>query len=136
MGTTGKWLVSDSDESWSATDEFDTKEAAVAGVLSVLDHLEAGDTFWVGRIAPPTTVRIHASLIIERAQEEVDDNEEGGPWSEDWLADVAAEHETELDKELNGVWLAWLARYGYSPPWFTVEAITAHEVPTAPERAP
>lgn len=130
------WKVSLDEEHWSHPTEFPSKEAAIAAAPAELD-LEPGDYFWVGRKASPAVILFDGSHVLENMAEQMYDSEEGGEYSEDWLAHVPKEATQELEEALNKVWEKWLRDNEEMPDWFTIQDVEHLIVPfpTPPQAA-
>ena len=127
MFTPGKWLVSADEERWSYAEEFNSREEAIAGAADVLG-MDAGDTFYVGRIRTPVYEKPDAEDIIERVRDQMYDSEEA---MEDcsWLEDVDHKQEAELQAAINQVWDAWIKKHGFEPDWFMMCDVTTEHLP-------
>jgi hypothetical protein len=118
-----KWFVhmSNDDENWDCSEEFDTKDEAIAyGKYLIIedrklpeDEQEYYDkeSFDVGQYKQ-FKPRINMEVLIEWVQERAYDICED---RDDYLNDVKPEYLAILDTSLNEVFQKWLDKYDYNP---------------------
>lgn len=134
------WVVSANGDEFSS-DEYDSREAAIAAVCGVDAALDLGhgEPFCVGRKTNPLKVLPDASALIDQMTD--DAYALAGEHAEEWISDVRAlafgtkeeRRIDELDAQLKELITAWLKKHHLEPRWFGVEDVTNHQVPEASE---
>lgn len=115
------WCYSNNGEDFN-DDFFDTKEKAIAAAIKDYGYR----VFYIGKAVCDCVPYIEAKDVLENiANQAYNENE----YAEDYLNDVADEHEQELESGLNDVLQKWLEKHPcYKPTFFTVENIEKIEV--------
>ncbi|HEY6037094.1 MAG TPA: hypothetical protein VIV58_22600 [Kofleriaceae bacterium] len=131
MATDGKWTCSTQEEHWDCTEEFNTRDEALAYAVSEhvpemgLDH---GDNLWVGQIQAVTLEPIVESLFDAESIEDriacwLYDNV-----GEDFADDIAitkAQGE-DLERRLAETFRAWATEHKVAPTCFTLARVEHH----------
>lgn len=112
-----KWMYSLNDGGTWTSDEFDTKEEAIADARAEMDMIEkwdgipSGDFFRIGQ------VQIYNPMInvdfISQLEEQAYD--ECGEVAEGWLEDVEEKQKQVLDDQIQEVIAKWLEEIGKKP---------------------
>lgn len=127
----GKWTCSTSEEHWDHSEDFDTREEAVAYAMTefAADYgVEDGGLIWVGQIkeiAADDLARHGADAwkvidnLSERLYELVGD-------ACDYELEVSKDQEADLDERLESAIRGWLNAHGIKPNCFTIEHVEHH----------
>ena len=99
---------------------FDTKDEAIEAGNEAA-KLCKKDKFFVGQVELVEVPLIDADDVTERLRESVYDDI--GEVAEEFLLDASKEQVAELGEGLNGVYLAWLEKYGLKPNLYRVKNI-------------
>jgi len=129
--TDGKWTCSTNEEHWNCSEEFDTRDEALAYAISEFapDYgLDDGDSFWIGQIAAVTIGEIAESIldsdgVLDQMACWLHDNV--GPDFVDDI-DVTNEQADDLEKRLHATVREWAAGHGIKPRCFTLNHIERH----------
>lgn len=139
MSTVGKWVVSDNEEVWSSSEEFDTEAEAVEYALDTFayeNNLEPGRWVWVGQISHEET---NAAALAGHAFCAVDGVERINERLYDLLGEAfdtaarggiraTAAQEDELDAGVASVVAAWLEKHDLVPSCYTLGRVSSHVV--------
>lgn len=138
-----RWYASTDEERFYTTDEYSSREEAVAHYPSDGD-LEPGQRFWTGlRRDVLDGIRVDGGHVIEVVRDEL--YEQAGDASEDWLetqsrwhpkGTVTPDQVKDLTKRLTGAFRSWLDDHGHAPQFFVVEHIESHTAPADVESDP
>lgn len=129
--TPGKWTCSTNEEEWNCTEEFDTREDALAYAVSEFcpDHgVEDGGSFWVGQIGEVdiesmSEAACDAWSAIDQMSQWLHDNV--GDFAQDEL-DVSKEAEQDLDERLAKTVREWMDAHSIKPSCFTIDRMERH----------
>lgn len=131
MATEGKWTCSTHEEQWDCTEEFDTKEDAIAYAIS--EHapsygIEDGCSIFIGRIhkievSELARQAISGARIVEDLEEAL--WEHCGEAADDGL-DVPNGASDDLEKRVIAAIETWAAEHSIAPTCYTLEQIERH----------
>ena len=123
MSESGKWCYSFDGELYDS-EEFNTAEDVVAGVLAECDLLD-GESFSIGQCSPPIQPEDmwDAADWLEHVSVQDDYS---GDWAEDWDRSTKEQRE-ELEAEVRTVLAAWLDRHKLRPTHFTIDSDSVRE---------
>lgn len=124
----GKFVISDDGERFSASEFYDTREAAIAAAH--LEGIGAGDEFWTGRVRVLAVPLIDGQEILERMREHL--HNECGEAADDGL-ECTFEQERELGHLLSRAAHEWMVTNGIEVGCFAVDDAQRHLAPDVPE---
>ncbi|WP_257129840.1 hypothetical protein [Bacillus cereus] len=120
-----KWMYNLNDaEAWTS-DEFDTKEEAIAAAkeeIALIEKLEGiphGDIFRIGQVELYNPM-INVDFISQLEEQAYD---ECGEVAEGWLEDVDEKQKQTLDSQIQEVITKWLEDIGKTPGFGSIENI-------------
>ncbi len=133
MSTHGKWIASHSEECWTDSNEFDTREQAIAYAVSELAPGHEVKRVYTGQIEEVSMrdladAGVSAWSVIDSLSCWLHDNVGD---EVDYELDVPDEAEADLDKRLTETIHAWMLAHGIKPNCFRIEAVKSHDVPQA-----
>ncbi len=134
----GDFVWSTDQENYSSSDEFETREAAVADAVAELAGGERS-RFWTGRKRPPNVAAsFDVNDVLEHLSLRAADEDPSGDYSSDWPGNPkkGGESETALRRAtdaFNDAIDAWVEKHD-TPTWFTVDEIEEHATPDAGEK--
>ncbi|RAS90292.1 hypothetical protein A6E21_25885 [Bacillus cereus] len=112
-----KWMYNLNDEEAWTSDEFDTKEEAIAearaeiDLLEKLDGIPHGDFFRIGQKQPYNPM-INVDFISQLEEQAYD---ECGEVAEGWLEGLKEKQKQALDDQIQEVIAKWLEGIGKTP---------------------
>ncbi len=118
---TGKWTISQYEEYWSYSEEFDSKEDAIKFGKEEYPH----EDFYIGQVYGLKFDRKDLYDPSERIIEELDIElyEEIGEVSEYWRDGITREQELDLNKMINETVLKWIEKNKLQPNCFKINDI-------------
>lgn len=114
----GMWVWSSSSTLFNNGEYFYTKEDAIAAGEAAGEMI-----FYVGQVdkAPYLEPTVNTGIILDDLNDRVRDMY--GEAAEDYLSDVTAAHQAELDKRMDTVLQFWMKEFGYEPNFYKVRHI-------------
>lgn len=118
---TGKWTISQDEEYWSYSEEFDSKEEAIEFGKEECCH----EDFYVGQkydlefdgkdlYDPSERIIGELSYLLE---------DDIGEYAESWWNNITAEQELDLNKMINETVLKWIEKNKLQPSCFKIDDV-------------
>jgi hypothetical protein len=116
------WYLSRDEETFN-DGPYPTREAAIAAAPD--EGFDPGDSLWVGRAVPASSLLSAANVVQMLNDHAYDDGPEGND---------GYEVSTEAQEELDAMLRAWADKHNIKPTWWGIEDVSHHVVPL--ERTP
>ena len=121
MANWGIQFTDADNEIWNTDYEgYETTEEAIKdGLRMVIEGVEEGSAFRVGKIVACEISGINTDRVIDYARDRLFD--EIGEFAEAYLNDITTEQEKELEEALNNVFYEWHKKHNLFPTCYTIE---------------
>lgn len=132
MPTHGKWTASTAEEAWNGSEEFDTREEAIAYAVSELG--QPGQRVYVGQIHEITNAELAESVFDgDRILEDIDQYlyDQVGDEVTNEMPPTTREQLADLEARLAATLAKWLDDNGMKAPCWRIDHVTRHDVPEA-----
>jgi hypothetical protein len=117
------WITSTNEECWTSSEEYKTKEEAIAG--AVVEHgINSEERFFVGQKSLVVIGPYDESTFLENYIEQ--QTEEHSEWAESWIDEVNENKEIEAFVRLRMEEISNYIMEKCPPDFYTVENIETH----------